>query len=125
MTIKHSWPERLIETIVDGKVTESHVAPAQEKEVDYDVEFVVDQTKWDENRQADSDTDADDEFQFETILEVTKDGFNQQAPWGASGPQVEIYGKIEDMLQEWLNLLLNNDCKDRKLKVTIKVEEVK
>jgi hypothetical protein len=123
MSIKHSWPERLIETIVDGKVVESHVAPAEEKWSNYDLEFVVDQTKWDENRQADSDTDADEEFDFPTTVEVKEDGFNQQIPWGASGTQMEIYEKVEDMLKEWLNLVLNNDCKDRKVRFIISVTE--
>ena len=88
----------------------------------YDIEFVVDQTAWIPCEDAD---DADEEFEFPTTLEVKEDGFNQQIPWGASGTQMEIYTKVEDMLREWQNLVFNNDCKDRKIRVIMVVTEVK
>lgn len=88
----------------------------------YDLEFVVDQTKWEP---CDDLVDADEEFKFSTTLEVKEDGFNQQIPWGASGTQIEIYQKVTEMLHEWQNLIFNNDCKDKKIRVIICVTEVK
>lgn len=90
-------------------------------EYDYDVEFVVDQTKW---RPLPDAEDADEEFEFETILEVTKNGFSSCEKHGMSKPQTEVYDYVRELLAEWQNLVFNNDCKDRKVKVTIKVEEV-
>ena len=120
--MEHNVPERLIETIVDGKVVESHVAPAEEKWVNYDIEFVLDQSKYEE---IEDPNDSDEEFEFPTTLEVKKDGWNQNIPWGASGTQIEMYKKVEEMFSEWLNLVFNNDCKERKLRVLVTVEEVK
>lgn len=92
-----------------------------EREYDYDVEFIVDQTKW---CPSDDAIDADEEFEFETTFEVVKDGFSSCKPSCTSKPQLEIYNDVKELLAEWQNLVFNNDCKDRKLKVTIKVEEV-
>lgn len=90
----------------------------QDHEYDYDVEFVVDQTRWRPIQ------DADQEFEFMTTLLVTKCGFQSVEPFGHAKSQNEIYDEVRELLAEWQNLVFNNDCKDRKLKVTIKVEEV-
>jgi len=93
----------------------------RDHDYDYDVEFVVDQTRW---KPVLDPVDADEEFEFETILEVTKNGFPSCERYGASKPQTEIYNDVRELLNEWQNLVFNNDCKDRKVKVVITVTEV-
>lgn len=89
---------------------------------DYDVEFIVDQTGWKPCRDA---VDSDEEFTFPTFLYVFKNGFpSGKSEEPVSGSQLDIYHEVQELLSEWQNLVFNNDCKDRKVRVTIKVEEV-
>ena len=96
-------------------------------EYDYDVVFTVDMTKATARQLADDCENG--EYTFPSVLEVEKNGFgppggNEKLPYGESKPHSEIYDSISDVLFEWQNLCFNNDLIMKKIRVTIKVEEV-
>jgi len=65
------------------------------------------------------------EWDFESVLEVTANGFNGCEPHGASKLHHEIYAKITELLFEWQNLVFNNECLMKKIRVRIIVDEVR
>lgn len=65
------------------------------------------------------------EWDFESVLEVTKTGFESQQQYGASMPHHEIYAKVTELLFEWQNLVFNNECLMKKIRVRIIVDEVR
>lgn len=90
-------------------------------EYDYDMEFVVDLSKF---KHVDPIVDADELFEYPATVEYTR------VPYCCKGSTVtgtaqDIFDSIDEALLEWKTLLMYNDCKDRKMKITIHVEEVK
>lgn len=95
-----------------------------DKDYDYDVTFVVDLTKYKPLPDA---IDADEQFEFPATVEYTEVPYCFQDPMPeiVEGTAQEVFDSIDEAILEWKTLLMLNDCKDRKIKVTIKVEEVK
>lgn len=93
------------------------------KDYDYDLSFVVDLSKW---KPADSEA-GEELFQYPATVEYTVVPYCYQDPKPeiVEGTAQKIMDSIEEAILEWRTLLLMNDCCDRKLKLTIKVEEVK
>ena len=93
------------------------------KDYDYDLEFVVDLTQW---KPADSEA-GEELFEYLAEVEYTIVPYCYQDPKPelVQGTAQQVFDSIEEAILEWRTLLLMNDCKDRKLKVSIHVEEVK
>lgn len=89
---------------------------------DYDMEFMVDFTKW---KPADSEA-GEELFEYPATLQVLKSPYCFKFPPAlVIQTAQDVHNNLEEMMQEWYTLLAYNDCCDRKFKVTIKVEEVK
>jgi hypothetical protein len=96
---------------------------------DYDVVFTVDMTKAMHDK-LEADIEENGEYTFPSEIVVEKNGFgptegNPKLPYTVSNAHSRIYEEICDILFEWQNLCFNNDLLMKKVKVTIKVEEVK
>jgi hypothetical protein len=93
------------------------------KDYDYDMAVVIDLSKY---KPLPDPTDADEQFEFPATMEFVTEPycFRDPRPPMVEGTAQQVFDSFDEALLEWKTLLMYNDCKDRKFKVTIHVEEV-
>jgi hypothetical protein len=88
----------------------------------YKLELVIDTSKHET-------TDGDDAWEFPATfetpgLQISEGHGHFVEPHGSSKPYSEIEKDVIELIEEWRNLVMNNDLVGQKIKITLNVERV-